>query len=120
MKKLFVLMIALGALATANAQSRRDVGMNDRNTVFNDKRPGTDIRYENNNEWRRKEAIEKINREFDYKIVSVRRSRYLSNRERNRQIQMLERERAQKIRMAFERFPDRKNGRYDDWNGKRF
>lgn len=120
MKKLFVLMIALGAIATANAQSRRDVGVNDRDVSFNDKRPGNDTRYETSNEWRRKEAIESINREYDYKIASVKRSRYLKAREKNRQIQMLERERAQKIRIAFERFPDRKNSRYDDWNGKRF
>ena len=112
-------MIALGAIATVNAQSRRDAGIT-RDVGFNDRRPGNDTRYETGNEWRRREAVESINREYDYKIASVKRSRYLKGREKNRQVQMLERERAQKIRMAFERFPDRKNGRYNDWNGRRF
>lgn len=111
-------MLSLGAIgATASAQSLRveksakDIfPAKDNHAVFADNKPGSDRA--------RKEAIDRINREYDFKIMSIKRNRYMREREKNRQVQMLERERSQKIREAYERFD--RDWHYNERDNRRF
>ncbi|RYY87445.1 MAG: hypothetical protein EOO15_11830 [Chitinophagaceae bacterium] len=47
---------------------------------------------------RREESIRRINADYDYRIACVRDDRRLKNRERKRQIEVLQRERVQRLR----------------------
>ncbi|HEU4471617.1 MAG TPA: hypothetical protein VFR58_11065, partial [Flavisolibacter sp.] len=68
-------------------------------------------------------AIRMINHEFDDRIWAVRRSRYLSQFDKERQIRFLNAQRVQEIRRVNDRFNDRRNGYYDNRsyrNNRRF
>ena len=116
MKKLFALLLALGGMTAVFAQNGRNrnesrdviLGKESNRTVYDDRR--------DNDRYRKNELetrIERINREYDWKIESVKRDRYLRNGEKKRRIRDLENERRDRIREARQRFNDRNynNGR---------
>ena len=116
MKKLFALLFTLGAMTSAFAQNGRN--RNDSRDVIlgneNNRSGNEDRRYDgdyNKNELDTR--IARINREFDWKIESVKRDCYLRNGEKKRQIRALENERRERIREARDRNNDRnyRNGR---------
>lgn len=125
MKKTFILLFALGAAATTfaqggynNREASRDVILgNDRSTVYNDNRWPDNNRYETDSR-RRDEEIRKLNKDYDFQVAAVKRNRYLNAKEKSRQLQRLERDRAQKLQDIYQRYA--KNTSYNDRNGKRF
>lgn len=128
MKKILAVVFSLGLLSTAFAQGgyQKDRDMaygKPTNPVNNDKYGRNDGYFSA----REKDAqIARINREFDYKIMAIKRNRYMRNGEKNRQIRQLERERTQEIRELNQRFSrqnsDWKNDRNDhnDRNGRKW
>lgn len=137
MKKLFTLLFTFGSLTSVFAQynnenrPRRD----DDNTTYesrngkggysnpatdrnNDKRDNAynDRRYNESyamNSRERDFQIQKINRQFSYKISSVRGNRYLRAREKDFQIRNLERQRQDEIRNIENRYRGSRNRYYD-------
>ncbi len=118
MKKLITLLFSFGAMATSFAQYNH--GNNNRNDdyVYNQR-----DRYDRGYSSEREKAfmIARINREFDYKIQSIKNDRYLRRHEKKSAIKNAERERARQIHMVNERFKNRRNNdRYhkdhNDWN----
>jgi hypothetical protein len=125
MKKILAVVFSLGLLSTAFAQGghQRDRDMTyskPTNPVYNDKYGRNDGYFSA----REKDAqIARINREFDYKIMAIKRNRYMRNGEKNREIRQLERQRTQEIRELNQRFSrqnsDWKNDR-NDRNGRKW
>ena len=116
MKKVFALVVALGAMTAVFAQrgydhrnESRDVilGQPNNTNVYGDQR--------NNNRYysiRERDAqIERIKREYDWKIESLQHDRYLRKAERKRQIRYLENERDARIREVIERYNYSNNNR---------
>ncbi len=124
MKKILAVVFSLGLLSTAFAQGghQRDMAYGKpTNPVYNDNKYGRNDGFFSARE---KDAqIQRINREFDYKIMAIKRNRYMRNGEKNREIRQLERQRAAEIRDVNLRFSrqnsDWKNGRYDN-NGRKW
>ncbi len=135
MKKIITLLITFGALATAFAQSRTTERTKDvitgkpRNTTSNpnDRRVGdeTSTRYPTSSTSRDAE-INEINRYYESKIQAVRRSPILTSAQKERRINELEYERAQKLREVNNRYSGgnsndgnyTKNKKYKSNNGK--
>lgn len=103
MKKVFALILALGAITAVFAQNghdRRDesgdviLGQPNR-VVYNNDRGYNNGYYSTRY---RDEQIQRIRREYNWKIQSVQHDRYLRRADRKRQIRFLENERDAKIR----------------------
>jgi len=115
MKKLFVLVMAIGAMTSVFAQrgydrkdESRDVILGQQNrSVYNNNRSNDG--YFSSRE--RDEQIERINRNYNRRIQSVRNDRYLRNGEKKREIRFLENERDTKIREVIERYNYYNNNR---------
>ena len=106
MKKVFAVLLILGAATSGFAQySNRDrsrdviLGQGNNRTINNN-------RYDNNptSTWERDRQIQSINREYDARIQAVKWDRYLKNSAKKRQIRSLEAERQEKIRWVNDRF----------------
>ena len=125
MKKILTLMMAIGTFATLHAQTREETrrvilgerkdnggydNRNNRDVVYdrsgNDRYPGT---YSNNRQF----EVDRINREYDNKIASIRNNRYLSRAEKEKMIRQLERDRQQRI-ANINRGYNNRNRDYDD------
>ena len=128
MKKTFILIFSIGTITTAFAQggySNRDASRdvilgNDRSAVYNDNKGWSDKdnrSYETDSR-RRDEEIRKVNRDYDFQIAAVNRNRYMSSKEKSRQIQRLEKERTQKVKDIYQRYA--RNTSYNDRSNKRF
>ena len=128
MKKVFALVFALGAMTAVFAQGgydhrneSRDVilGQN-RNVYDNDRDHDRDDRYNNNRGYNngyystrdRDAQVDRIRREYNWKIESVERDRYLRRGERRRQIRFLENERDARIRQVMESYRYQNNRNY--------
>ncbi len=125
MKKILTLLIAIGAFVTLHAQSREETrrvilgdrkengtssGRNDRDVVLG---RGDNGNYPNGTySSNRQYEIDRVNREYSDKINSVRDNRYLSNSEKERAIQDLERDRQRRIEQINRNY-DGRNDRYD-------
>ena len=96
MKKILALFVALGAMTAVFAQNGRSrnesrdviLGNEKNRTVYNDR--SDDRRYDDrgNRNYSKRELearIERINREFDWKVESVRRDRHMRNAEKKTQ-----------------------------------
>ena len=135
MKKILALFVALGAMTAVFAQNGRSrnesrdviLGKDDNRTVYEDRRDESrygnrdNDRYDNRDKdrYNRNELenrIERINREFDWKIESVKRDRNLKNGEKKRRVRTLENERDDRIREARQRFYGDRNYQ----NGRRY
>jgi hypothetical protein len=100
MKKIFTLVFALGAATAIFAQGghgrneSRDVILGQQNrTVYNNPRSNNDY-YSIQD---RDAQIQRINREYDWRIQSIERDRYLRKAEKKRQIRALQNERDARI-----------------------
>ncbi|HEY0066792.1 MAG TPA: DUF1542 domain-containing protein, partial [Flavisolibacter sp.] len=117
MKKFITLLIAVAAFAGAEAQSNKieeakrvvlgGGGNNDRD-IYEDRRVGSrDYPYGTS----REAEIDRINRDYDLKIQSIRNNPYLTSAEKERTIRQLNTERERRIREI--------NNGYEDRNGDR-
>lgn len=122
MKKIFTLLFAVGSITIASAQSTA------RHESKTDSKPGVTVsdygKEKDNFSAREKDAmIRKINAEYDRKVAEVKSNRRLKSREKSRQIQMLNKQRAEEIRQVQLRFEKSNHGRdnrpYDDHKGHR-
>jgi hypothetical protein len=116
MKKFFTLIIALGAMSAVFAQHRqesRDVilGQPNRVGVYNNDRGYNNGRYDIRE---RDQQIQRIRREYHWRIESVQHDRYLRKAEKRHQIRFLENERDARIREVMNRYDRhyRSRGRY--------
>ncbi|MBL0131384.1 MAG: hypothetical protein IPP43_09905 [Chitinophagaceae bacterium] len=146
MKKIFTLLFAVGMFTLAQAQpgsrdnrqtDRRDNQPTDQrnqnydqrnqNNGYDDSRGFVDFnfsfdndsRFGNSrfsNERKRDMQIARINREYDYRIQSVRNNFFMSRWEKQRQISFLQEQRQREIRMLYAKFSNR--NRYDDRYGR--
>ena len=118
MKKIFALAIALGTITAVFAQGgydrreSRDVVLGQPNRgVYNNDRGYNNGNYGIRD---RDEQIQRIRREYNWKIESVQHDRYLRKAEKRRQIRFLENERDARIREVMVRY-----NRYDDRSHRR-
>ena len=122
MKKILTLFIALGAIVSVQAQSSRsypnddrygrDVILGDRNGRYD----GNNRTYENNPRYtyymsadERNRSIDRIDREYDRRIRKVDRDRWIRPSEKSYQIRLLEDQKRNEIRQAWERFRSSNN-----------
>lgn len=112
MKQIFTLLISLVAFATSFAQySPRH---KDDRYVYNESK-----RYGGNFSPRDKAfQIERINREYDFKINAIRNSWNLGRHQKKVAIRNLERERARKIHMVNKRFYERQRDHDHQWHDR--
>ena len=112
MKQIFTLLISLGAFATSFGQysPRHD----DDGYVYNE------TKYYGGNFSPRERAfhVERINREYDFKINAIRRSWSLSHHQKKVAIRNLQWERARKIHMMNERFYGRQRDYDHQWHNR--
>ena len=110
MKRVFALVIALGAMTAVFAQrgyDRRDesrdviLGQGNRNVYGNNNRGYNNGSYSIRE---RDEQIQRIRRQYNWKIESVERDRYLRKAEKKRQIRFLENERDARIREVIDHY----------------
>jgi hypothetical protein len=123
MKRVFALVIALGAMTAVFAQrgyDRRDesrdvvLGQQGNRNVYGNNNRGYNNEYMSVRE--REEQIQRIRRQYKWKIESVQHDRYLRKAEKKRQIRFLENERDARIRDVWERYNrqnrNNRTGRY--------
>jgi len=122
MKKLFTLLLVAGSISVASAQGfgQKDKPFKDGKYESRDNHTGDfgKDKAKDFNDYsfsikEKERQIEKINREFDLKILMVKRSRHLRAKEKTRQIRMLESERYNEIREIQVRFEKNKGRGYD-------
>ena len=111
MKKVFALVFALGAMTAVFAQRGYDRRDKSRDVVLGQQ--GNRNVYDNNNRSyndgymsarERDEQIQRIQRQYNWKIESLQRDRYLRKAEKKRQMRFLENERDARIREVIERY----------------
>jgi hypothetical protein len=125
MKKIFTLMIALGAIVVANAQSSHDYpnGSYNRDVAYGNRPYENNVRNTYVFSARERDAqIDRINRDFDQRIRKIDHSWFTSNREKQFRMQQLDAQRKDEIRMVWERFRSSNNAysdnRYDRNRGR--
>jgi hypothetical protein len=142
MKKLITLLLATGAFAAVHAQTSKDEARRiilgqEKGNNNSTSRNGRDVVLGGGNETTypnsypnnypsgsRQAEIDRVNREYDQKIWSIRNNNRLSSEEKTRIIRQLEQDRAKKIRQInqSDRYGYGKKGKkYDDDDyGKRY
>jgi len=98
MKKIFTFLFAVGIVSIASAQSRG----------FDNHKP--DYGYTIG---KSRFDVQKINREYDFRIAAVKMDRHLSRREKAGQIRFLENQRSAEIARAQYGF-NKRDDRYND------
>jgi hypothetical protein len=115
MKKVFALVLALGAMSAVFAQRGYDHGNESRDVILGQQNRSVYNNNRNNDGYyssrERDEQIDRINRTYNWKIESVRNDRHLRNAEKRREIRFLENERDTKIREVVERYNYYNNNR---------
>lgn len=131
MKKILTLVFCLGTLSSVFAQNRDYRPNDDRRNNFpsNDRRENYEAR--NNDRGRRyddaykltvrerDELVNRINREYDNRIESVRRRWLMNSQDKRRLMSSLEFERSSKIKGVYARFADARNRYYDGYSYNR-
>ena len=127
MKKVFALVFALGAMTAVFAQGgydrrdeSRDVILGQQRSVYDDDHGYRNDRGYNNGFYGTRDRdgqVDRIRREYNWKIENVEHDRYLRRGEKRRQIRFLESERDARIRQVMNsyRYQDNRNyrtGRY--------
>lgn len=125
MKKIFTILLAAGSVTFASAQSVSHNGSRDRDDKGNSRdvilgqsnssvyKTNT-VAYGSFNTRDRDEQIQKINREFAWKIAEVKKDRHLKFYQKSRQIKMLEKQRDQQIRQVQMHFENSRNSHRDN------
>lgn len=114
MKKILTLLLAVGlfsvSFAQGNHQKKDRYDTNDEYARASNGRYGNqnDSRYENNRNvsYENQQAIEiqRINREYNYKVQSIENNRYMKNRQKKLAIRDAREERVNQIQMLNARF----------------
>jgi hypothetical protein len=127
MKKIFTLVLSITLFTTAFAQydrgNQQDFGnKKDNDAAYNDNRSkkGGD-HFTDNYSFNKREIeikIAQINREYEYKIRSVKNNYFMSWIKKNRMICKLEEQRQYEIKNVYERFNGHRN-HYDDHDSKK-
>jgi hypothetical protein len=108
MKKVFALVVALGAMTAVFAQRGYDHRDESRDVILGQGNRSVYDDHHNNNGYynlrERDEQIQRINREYNWRMESVKHDRYLRKAERRRQIRILENERDARIREVMDRY----------------
>ncbi len=107
MKKILTLLFSLGIVATSFAQyNHRDDDWNKRNDQYATSNGQYNTHWDDHNFSAREKdfQIDKINRDFDYKIDRIRNDRYMRRREKKFAIRDAENERAKQIQWVNVRF----------------
>ena len=122
MKKVFALVFALGAMTAVFAQGgydrrdeSRDVILGQNRSVYDNDHGYNNNRGYNNGYYSTRDRdvqIDRIRREYDWRIQSVERDRYLRRAERRRQVRFLENERDAKIREVMNSYRYENNRNY--------
>ena len=128
MKKVFALVFALGAMTAVFAQGghdhrneSRDVILGQNRTVYdNDRDYDHDRRYNHDRDYNngyygardRDARIDRIRREYDWRIQSIQADRYLRRGEKRRQVRSLEIERDARIRQVRDSYRYQNNRNY--------
>lgn len=141
MKKLITLLLATGAFATVHAQTSKEearriilgqekgnnsTSPNGRDVVLGggNERTYPDSYPNNYPSGSRQAEIDRVNREYDAKIWSIRNNNTLSSEEKARMIRQLEQDKARRIRQinGNDRYSGKKGKKYDDDDnyGKRY
>jgi hypothetical protein len=125
MKRVFTILIALGAVTIAQAQSSRSYPESrDRDVILGQRNERV---YDNNSRYaysfserERDQQIDRINREYDKQIRKMERDRRLRSSEKSYQMRRLEDQRRDEIRQVWERYRSSNNsynnGRYQQNN----
>jgi hypothetical protein len=111
MKQIFTLLICVGAFTTSFAQYRS--GHDNGRYAYDQKNHFDRSHFES-----RDLQIEKINREFDFKINTIQHDWRLRRHQKKVAIRDLERERARQIQIVNARFRDWKRDHDDYWHGR--
>ena len=117
MKQILTLLLALGAIASVQAQSSRYPDRNDSRDVIlgdrNDRVYDNNSRYGNNTysfgARERDQQIDRINRDYDRRIRQVEKDRWMRSYEKRQQVQRLEVQRRNEIAQVWERFRNNRN-----------
>jgi hypothetical protein len=122
MKKIFTFLFVVGSIGFASAQSKSSPQYNkDWSAQSGHEQSHQSGSYGSNSTGynsfgmsarERDQQIQSINREFDQKIAAVKWDRHLRSREKNRQIQMMDRQRNEQIKQVQMHFSGK--NRYDD------
>ena len=128
MKEIFTLLFTTAMLTSAFAQygqkDQRDYN-NGKDVVVNNgknKFDKDDYRFNDRDHFTARERdfqIAQINREYDYKIQSVRNKFFLSRYQKMSQISFLQDQRDNEIRMVYAKFNGRRKQYDDDDHGSR-
>lgn len=141
MKKILTLLLVVGAFTGVQAQSREEArrvilgggngnnGGNGRDVILGGGNNGGSYpTYPGSypSSGTRQAEIDRINRDYDNKIQSIRNNPYLSNEEKERAIRQLEKDRRSQIRRINDygrdrdddRYERRANGKHKGWNKK--
>lgn len=117
MKKIITLLVAFGAFIAVQAQTPRDEAR--RVILGQPKNGGTNGRdvilggsHDNTNGSRQAE-IDRVNRDYDAKIYSIRNNPNLTQAEKERMIAQLERDRRRRINEINKAYDGRNDDRYD-------
>jgi hypothetical protein len=125
MKKILILLLSIGLFSASFAQGKHHQKNNyDRNDQYASASDGrydkhNDGRYNNNRnvsyENQRAIEIQRINRQYNYKIQSIENNRYMKNRQKKIAIREANKERTNEIQMLNGRFDGYKNhGNFKD------
>jgi hypothetical protein len=116
MKRIFTILLALGAFTAAQSQSSRsypDEHNRDRDVILGQRNESV---YDNNSrsaysfsERERDKMIDRINRDYDKQIRKVERDRRMRSSEKSYQIRRLEDQRREEIRRVWERYRNSSN-----------
>ena len=126
MKKIFTLLVAIGMITFAQAQygggrNSRD-HRNERSTGDKDYDYGRDNDRRYNGILSPKKqlelAIDRINREYDWKIEKVKDNFFKSRSQKRREIRFLNEKRKREIKRTYYTFS--KERRYDDYPNRRY
>ena len=129
MKKFFTILLALGAVTIAQAQSSRsypDEHNRDRDVILgqrNDRVYDNNSRYDDSFTGReRDKQIDRINRDYDKQVRKIERDRRMRSSEKSYQIRRLEDQRRDEIRRVWEHYRSSnnsyRNNRYRQNNGR--
>ena len=127
MKKIITLLLAAGAFATASAQTTKDEARKvilggDKKGADNNTTRGRDVILGDGNgnttnypsSTSRDAEIDRINRDYDSRIIATRNNPNLSTEEKERIIRDLEKERQRKIKQVNNRYENRDDNDRND------
>jgi len=130
MKKILTLLLSAGIFTSSYAQKNHGHNGNDQYAVTSHGRynhsdhdrddRNRNERYDRGNNsyaYQRKIQMDRINREYNYKVMSIERNRYMNRRQKRLAIRDAKNERNYQIQMINRRmngYADNSNGRYYD------